>query len=197
MELSFKYAFAKKSSANTDYLRVYASSDCGESWSVRKNISANNIATANNTTSAFTPSSSEWETVTITNITNSFFTSNFRFKFEFVSGGGNNIYIDDINLFDPNDASSNINEVDGINFFKVFPNPANTMTNISLTTESVKEIEINILDMIGKKVMNVYNGETSMGANNYSVNTSSISKGVYFINIQSEGTLISKKLIIE
>lgn len=196
-ELTFKYAFAKKNSSNSDYLRVYASSDCGETWSVRKNISANNIATAPNTSSAFTPSASQWETVSITNIVSSFWTPNFRFKFEFVSGGGNNVYIDDINLADPSDISSSVAEENGINFFRVYPNPASTITNVSLNTETVKDIEIEVLDMIGKKVMTIYQGETSIGTNNYSVNTSNISKGVYFINIRSENNLISKKLILE
>lgn len=196
-ELTFKYAFAKKNSSNSDYLRVYASSDCGETWSVRKNISANNIATAPNTSSSFTPSASQWETVSITNIVSSFWTPNFRFKFEFVSGGGNNVYIDDINLADPSDISSSVAEENGINFFRVYPNPASTITNVSLNTETVKDIEIEVLDMIGKKVMTIYQGETSIGTNNYSVNTSNISKGVYFINIRSENNLISKKLILE
>jgi PKD repeat protein len=201
-ELSFKYAFAKKQTANTDYLRVYASSDCGESWSVRKNISASNIATASNTTSAYTPSSADWETVTITNIVSSYWTENFRFKFQFVSGGGNNVYIDDINLYDPSvpadtTGSSSVSEIEGINFFKVYPNPTNGITNISLNSDNSKNIEIEITDMIGKKVMKVYNGSTSMGTNKYTFNSSQISKGVYFINVITEGRILSKKLIIE
>ena len=60
-----------------------------------------------------------------------------------------------------------------------------------------KDVEINIVDMIGKKVLTVYNGIASEGTNNYNVNTSEISKGVYFINVVTEGKSISKKLIIE
>ncbi len=197
LEVSFKYAFAKKQSTNSDYLRIWASSDCGETWSVRKNISSSNIATANNTSSSFTPSSTEWRTETITNILSSFWSENFRLRFQFVSGGGNNVYIDDINIYDPNAATSNVDEIDGITFFKVYPNPSNGITNISLDSKSSKEVQIEVTDMIGKRVMTVYNGSTTSGENQYTFNSNEISKGVYFVNVVTNDNMISKKLIIE
>ena len=36
--ISFKYAFAKRNSGNSDYLQILASKDCGETWFMRKNI---------------------------------------------------------------------------------------------------------------------------------------------------------------
>ena len=40
--LSFKYAFAKRNSQNSDYMQIYASKDCGETWFLEKHTHFNN-----------------------------------------------------------------------------------------------------------------------------------------------------------
>jgi PKD repeat protein len=88
----------KRDDANTDALRVYVSKDCGATWSLRKSISSTTISTAANTNGDFAPAnSSEWRTEEIV-LTSTFNTENFRVRFEFTSGGGNNFYLDDINI---------------------------------------------------------------------------------------------------
>jgi hypothetical protein len=47
----------------------------------------------------FIPSSLvEWKEASVNSILGPFCVENFRFKIEFVSGGGNNLYIDNINI---------------------------------------------------------------------------------------------------
>ncbi len=197
LELSFKYAFAKQNSDNDDYIRVSVSNDCGESWSVRKNISTSSIATANNTTGNFVPSASQWETVSITNITSSFWTENFRFKIAYYNGGGNNIYIDDINIFDPSDPSASILESQRLDAFKLFPNPTNSITNLLINVSSVSEANIFITDMVGKVVEIVQRGSLSQGEHNFNINVSEFSKGIYFVNVNIDGKVSTKKLIVK
>lgn len=203
LELSFKYAFAKKTSADGDYLRVSVSNDCGETWSVRKNISSSVIATAPNTTSSYTPTASQWTEVLVTNISSTYWTSNFRFKFTFVSGGGNNVYIDDINLYDPtnpnhtNPGSSSVEENDFINAFKVYPNPASDLANVAIDLSQAGSVEIVLTDMLGKQLDIIKQADLSAGAYNYPVNTSRLSKGIYFVNLKIDGNVLTQKLIIE
>ncbi|CAG5084267.1 zinc-dependent metalloprotease [Parvicella tangerina] len=194
-ELSFKYAFAQKSSNNTDYMRVYVSNDCGASWSVRKNISASTIATAPNTTSNFVPSSDEWEQVTITNITPSYWTSNFRFKIQFVSGGGNNVYLDDINLYDPNAAS--VKENDDISLFRVFPNPARDVAKVSFDLYESSDVKVTLTDMLGQEVQLISQSKLPSGSHQFDVNTTGLSNGVYFVNLAVDQKIITQKLIVE
>jgi len=98
-ELSFKVAFAQKIDTSADVLRVYVSSDCGETWALRFAKSNTNLATVSTQTSPFIPSSiNDWQEFTLTNVDASFFTANFKFKFMFIYQGGNNFYLDDINL---------------------------------------------------------------------------------------------------
>ena len=83
--ISFKYAFAKRNSGNSDYLQILASKDCGETWFMRKNISSSIISTMPNTNSNFTPTGSDFSVITISaNSFTNYLVSDFRFKFKFV-----------------------------------------------------------------------------------------------------------------
>ena len=108
--ISFKYAFAKEI-VKFDYLQILASKDCGETWFMRKNISSSIISTMPNTNSNFTPTGSDWKVITIgANSFTNYLVSDFRFKFKFVNGGGNDLYIDDINV----SGSVSINETENV-----------------------------------------------------------------------------------
>ncbi len=98
--ISFKVAFAKKSTATTtDQLMVYISNDCGLTWLPRFNRQGNSLVSAPVTSSSFIPSgTSEWANHSFTISSSGQLTDRTMFKFVFKGGGGNNIYIDDINI---------------------------------------------------------------------------------------------------
>jgi hypothetical protein len=96
---SFSVAFAQPIDTTNDILRLWVSRDCGVSWALRWVGYGSNMATAPVQSGFFVPSnSSHWEDYTVTNIDASFMTDGFRFKFEFICDGGNNLYLDDINI---------------------------------------------------------------------------------------------------
>lgn len=95
--LTFKVAYAQKILADNDMLRVLFSADCGESWTIRWGKTGGFLKTSPPTPSVFVPNSTEWASYQI-NINSQYLNENFLFQFDFKSGGGNNIYIDDINL---------------------------------------------------------------------------------------------------
>lgn len=97
--MSFKFSYRKKNSANTEKLQVSISKDCGSTWSIVKNLSGTTLGTTVNT-NAWTPSlPSDWTTVHVTNISSTFWVENFMYKFTFISTGGNNLYLDNINIY--------------------------------------------------------------------------------------------------
>jgi len=204
--LTFKYAFAQKSSSNTDVLQILASNDCGENWAVRKNISNSQLPTASTTTGSFVPSASDWEEVIVTSITSTYFVENFQFKFKFVSGGGNNLYIDDINLYGTDSDGNPVGGpgmtntgIDEYNPFTalLYPNPANDITILSLRNLNNKfNTEIILVDMLGKQVATVFNGNAT-GQSNFEIPVNELSKGVYFINIFNGSSVSTQKLIVE
>lgn len=99
VSINFKVAFAQQDAANSDKLIFYVSGTCGETWVIRWSKAGDNLKSVEPQTSAFTPSqTSEWKEYTISSLPYSFLNENFQFKFRFESDGGNNVFIDDINI---------------------------------------------------------------------------------------------------
>ena len=97
--LSFKWAYTQVDSNSTDRMIVYISNDCGDQWIIKSGLEGDLLASAPAQDTEFVPTdTSEWRTMEVA-ISNSFMTENFRFKIGFISGGGNNLYVDDVNLY--------------------------------------------------------------------------------------------------
>lgn len=147
--LNFKVAFAETDEdENNDRLRVYISGDCGESWSLRFNRSGAQIATGQTSNNDFIPASSQWDEhdVSLSTLQQSY--TNARFKFEFTAGGGNNIYIDDINISGEVGVNNLASEFGAI----IFPNPSSGSASLRLNIDEPGEIAISILDVAGRSV---------------------------------------------
>ena len=96
--VTFKVAFAQITSSNNDKLKLYASNNCGQTWALRWAKTGNLLASVSPQSAPFTPSTtSEWQEFTVI-LTSSYLTENLRLKFVFENDGGNNLYIDDINI---------------------------------------------------------------------------------------------------
>jgi PKD repeat protein len=194
--ITFKYAFAKRTDANTDALRVYVSRDCGKTWTLRKSISATNLPTAENTNGTFVPSDSEWRFEEMTNLTSDFATSNFRVKFEFTSGGGNHLYLEDINIF--GDVSLNtINTEAGVEAIKYFPNPSNgNDVSLSINLINTSNVTVNIYDVVGKKIQSVNLGMVQGGKHALPLNLNQLSTGTYLFETLINGVPASKEKLV-
>ena len=192
--LTFKYAFAKISPSNSDFLQIFASSNCGQSWAVRKSISSSQLATVNNTASNYTPGPGDWETVTISNFSSAYQVNNLRIKFLFTSGGGNDLYIDDINLTGPVGLQDNETIYD----FFVFPNPANSIANVQfLLPKRQQQMNIQLHNIIGEQVKNIFSGNLSSGQHNLSIDVSDLAPGVYFVTISNPTRKVVQRFVVE
>ena len=181
---TFKYAYARKNSSNNDFLRILGSYDCGKTWATRKIIYTNQLITAVDQNN-FIPTYSEWKEANIVSLIGPFCVSNFRFKFEFNSGGGNNLYIDNINISYENTTGTDsfINQE-----ISVYPNPSSDFLKIS----AFKNIdEINIYDVMGKQV---YSNKTN--TKTLDLNISNFKNGYYSIKIKV-GEFIKVKSFIK
>lgn len=191
----FMYAYERKTSGDDEFFKVYASKDCGETWALRKNIHGSTLG-SNTSSSAYTPASqAEWHQVNITNITSDYFVSDFRYKFEFQNDGGNNMYIDNINIYPI--SMTGIVEAGEISTPQVYPNPAGNQTMLSFVSGNQAQALITITDALGNIVTVVHNGPLSGGMQNFNLDLTSLSTGIYFINIQAEGGQKVVKLIVE
>jgi hypothetical protein len=79
--------------------------------------------------------------------------------------------------------------------FTIFPNPTNGQFYIN-SKSTIENFSISILDVTGD-LKKVYFFKTNGELNQYQFDLTSLSKGIYFIKIQSKNTISSKKIILE
>ena len=186
MTLSFRYAYRKKIAANSETLKLLVTGDCGDNWVTRKTIINTSLSPLESTTS-WTPSSiSDWTTVHVTSINNTYYKTNFRFKFQFTGNGGNNIYLDDINLYKGSASDAlvlGINEnFSLLNDVEVYPNPTEGELNIHFSIPSNSDVEMKIQDVSGK-IAKTELIKANEGSNLVLLNTNDLAPGLYFLAI--------------
>ena len=77
----------------------------------------------------------------------------------------------------------------------VFPNPANDITNISYNLSQPKTITIQLIDIKGNVIKQLYNQENEPGFHTQILNLQGIASGVYFIKTSADQQKVSQKLI--
>jgi PKD repeat protein len=195
MIMSFDYAYKKRTASNDEELRVYVSHNCGESWALRLILDSDDM-TEDVLVSPYTPEGSgEWKNEVITTITSAFYVSNFMYKFEFTNGSGNNVYVDNINLYPA--SMSDIVEASQNHNISVYPNPTNDMVTVEIDGSSDGDVTVELYDALGSKVGNIYNGPLSSTTNKLNYSTASLAKGVYLIKVNGAGQSQTIKLIKE
>ncbi|MBP6458482.1 MAG: T9SS type A sorting domain-containing protein [Crocinitomicaceae bacterium] len=185
--LSFKYAYRKKQSANSEILRVYLSNDCGASWNLRRAITGNILSNQVVATSWVPSDLNEWVIIHLTNISSSFWTSNTRLKISLESNGGNNFYLDDINVY-PSGPTSELQlslEENTLSPFQLYPNPTEGELTISFESMVSQDLTYSIVDIYGK-VIKEDRILASIGNNLIICSTSELAKGSYFIRFNTK-----------
>lgn len=197
--MSFRFAYRKRSTNNDEYLKVFISKDCGDTWVQRKTIFGDQLS-PDVVTSAWTPSSiTDWTTVHMTNVTSSYWVNNFRYKFTFESDGGNNFYLDDINIY-PGDPSDQIvvglEEFGQVENLSLYPNPADAELNVSFTVSNAQSITFEIIDITGKTIQANQINATE-GSNLVMLNTNSLASGMYLLNIKSGDQIKTMQFVVK
>lgn len=193
MVFHFDYAYRKRISDNDEWLKFYISKDCGETWVLRKNIHDDDLSDVT-ASSTYTPAGAQdWYTVAITNIGSDYYVADFRFKFLFESDNGNNLYIDNINMY-PTSMTS-VHELDEAMTLSVFPNPTADNTTIKMAAQEGQDYNITVLSSLGQQIAVLHNGALNNGLNTFEYNTTDLARGIYIIKIESEGRFQTVKLI--
>ena len=193
---AFDVAF-KNQTGSSDQLWCSISTDCGVTWVVRGVITSSNLASGTLNNANFIPSSAaDWNTIFITTTPAMRTSNNVLFRFEFKSGGGNNIYIDDFRVDGTSVGIENNQNLQ--NNFTAFPNPViDGSLNVSfLLEEATPNASLYLSNIIGKEVKSVYNGALNTSPYQFEINTSGLSAGVYFITLKTDEQNITKKVVV-
>lgn len=76
-----------------------------------------------------------------------------------------------------------------------FPNPTTSMLNVNVQTERLMDLEVRLLNVDGKEIMN--RTTTANGNRHIMFNVSEVPAGFYFIQVSSEDGILTNKVIIE
>ncbi len=197
INITFRYAFAKRTNSNDDYLRFFVSNNCGTTWSLRQQLKGStNLGTAPNTSSSFVPSGGDqWGFAEISNISAAYHVSDFRFKFQLESDGGNNLYIDDINI---NGAAVGIDELLGEGSgLVVVPNPATLEARALLNLEQSGVVRLELLDVLGRSIHVLQEGSMAQGRHEVEIPVDMLQSGLYFLRMQQGSLVEVQRFVVE
>ncbi len=82
------------------------------------------------------------------------------------------------------------------NGMKVFPNPVSDIFNLEFNLSESTELSVNIFDINGKLIKELYIGKAIQGKNLFTFDKSNLSNGTYFLNIKSNSKIIKNEKII-
>lgn len=94
------------------------------------------------------------------------------------------------------DTCISIGSIAGVNNFDVFPNPNEGLFTVAADFESaVDNLHLNILDLSGRSV---YSKNYALSSKNFreQIALPAIAKGTYFIRIEADGQLLTRKMIL-
>jgi hypothetical protein len=197
-QLTYKWAFAQKLSGGNDQFLVLYSTNCGTTWTPKAFKAGAAMATSASTNSTFIPSSTnDWDSASV-DLSSLATETNVRFMFRFKNNGGNNFYLDDLNIVEAISTGLNLNQQ--VNNLKVYPNPMDENATMSFFLKNnVANLNVVIRDVLGKEVAKVINN-TAFSAGKYTMNidkANKLSSGLYFIEFNADNNVQIEKLIVE
>ncbi len=189
--VSFKAAYARPSTTQSDKLKFYVSSACGDSLRIVWLVSGTALtSTYVNENENYIPSENDWKTHTFKINPIALRGNNLRLVIESECGNGNTIYIDDVTFYQ--EIASNSIEQKIANDISIYPNPAKN--ELFVETEHNGNYTLSIMDVSGKLLQTAEFNGISYDASHLIENLSS---GLYFINLSFEGKTLNYKLFKE
>lgn len=186
--LRYRVSYARASDLSADVLQVSVSIDCGESWRlIQSDVSSRLMTTANQASSYFPSDESQWAEKEIDLSRYDRF-KNLQVKFTFISGNGNNIFMDDIRVGSKELGGIEQSMSVGAN---IFPNPAKGFIQVQLPSYSTVT-SAQLVDLSGKILWT-----RSFTNANTQLDLEGVKPGIYQLVLLGEGSRSINKIVIE
>lgn len=184
-ELSFDIAHARLLPTLSDSLVVYASEDCGQTFTKIYNKGGSALKTVNGYLNYnYIPTATEWRKEVI-NINQYAGKPQVMFVFVGASAGGNNLYLDNINISEITGAG--INQINNAGNVTLQPNPVADILTIQYDKNVLGEnITVSIYDTNGKLIL-----EQNAANGNIEMDLVSMNRGMYVAKISKGGVFHS------
>jgi hypothetical protein len=94
--------------------------------------------------------------------------------------------------------ASGVNDVWGnISQLSVYPNPTSGVVNIAFDLTESAPVRLQVFDLLGRLQTEDTMKQVNIGLNQQTVDVSTLSTGIYLLDIQSNGRRMTRKLIVE
>lgn len=180
-QLSFIYAYKYRASQK-DSLRIMISTDCGATWSSLFYTGGADLASGS-TGLNFYPVAADWKLKTIELVSY----SDALIKFEDMSYGGNNLFIDNVTI----SGEVGVDETASADFARVFPNPFHSTATIQFN-RIIQKGDLFLYDNIGREIKHISN----ITEKNISISREGMSDGIYFFSIREEGKIVGSGTVV-
>lgn len=208
--LSFRYAYTPMTATDKDKLELYMQTNCnlGFVGTPRYTRTANTTNPTNDlspiagnfTFGNYVPvrgDVTEWKLVTLSNLSAAYGNGNVLLKYVFTEAGGNNLYIDDIQLTTNLTPNGLTNLAVAQHNVQVKPNPSQGLSTISFVLTQASNINIAITNTCGQTIQTIATDNLILGEHSYAINTSALASGFYLIELTANGNKVVQKLIVE
>lgn len=184
--IRFRIAHAQRQPGDNDKLVVSISRDCGTSWLVRRTLVGAELATAPPTGGlGFIPAYENWREELIVNIPQPYRTDNVVVRFAFTSGGGNDLFLDDINVLDLATVDVGTLERDA---WRILPNPAADHFRIE---GPLPRADVELRHQDGRLVRSITAHDLGTP-----IGLEGLAAGMYVVRIGMNGNSIAQPLVI-
>lgn len=199
--IRFNYAFAPNTvgtSTSTDQMVVQYSTNCGLYWSPLRTIGGATLQTVVSPLSSlvdFVPvNQSQWKEALVSGATIPK-SANVRFRINFFNEGGNNLYLDNFS-FGKNVGLDDLSAADIS--LTVYPNPFSTTTQISYNLPASAQTTVEVYDIVGKKVADLFDGKQTEGVQQITFDRTAfnLTNGMYFVKIKVGDSIITQKILV-
>ncbi len=89
------------------------------------------------------------------------------------------------------DKGGNVSKTEQIEGLQIYPNPT-TNNRVFIVTDNANFKEIDVFDLLGKKVFSTTSNSTTK-----ELNLSQLKSGVYLIRIKEKDTTVTRKLVLK
>ena len=178
-----------------DQLQILASTNGGSTYTSVVTLNggiSGELVTAPPSTTAFTPTASQWKKQTIPLPANT-----NKIRFNAITAYGNNLYIDSICVQSTVEVTQNGGIIPSVySLSQNYPNPFNPVTNIKFGLPNAGFTKLEVYDILGRVIKTLVNENKPAGSYTVDFDATNISSGVYFYKIESGGFTDIKKMVV-
>lgn len=82
-------------------------------------------------------------------------------------------------------------------YFEMYPNPTSSNTTLNFKLDKSTQVNVDVYDMLGQKVIASNNGTMSAGEHAMNIDCTGLQSGVYFVKIATDNGTVTKRLVVQ